>query len=167
VLAWLRGERTVHVERERRQRNVTVIDFAHAAHNLFQVTEEWSYTNGQRTSRADVMFLVNGLPVAIVETKGVRRRDAMEAGLAQIRRYHRDTPELMTAPQVFDLTHSSTSTTASPGASTGRTSSTGRTRSRGTSSGRSSASLPASASRLGESVRNSHDHSSPDQPRHL
>ncbi len=105
VLAWLRGERTVHVERERRERNVTVVDFAHAAHNLFQVTEEWSYTNGQRTSRADVMFLVNGLPVAVVETKGARKREAIEAGLAQIRRYHRDTPELMTAPQVFDLTH--------------------------------------------------------------
>jgi type I restriction enzyme R subunit len=105
VLAWLRGERTVPVERERRERNVTVIDFAHAAHNLFQVTEEWSYTNGQRTSRADVVFLVNGIPVAVVETKGARRRDAIEAGLAQIRRYHRDTPELMTAPQVFDLTH--------------------------------------------------------------
>jgi type I restriction enzyme R subunit len=105
VLAWLRGERTGHVERERRQRNVTVIDFAHAAHNLFQVTEEWSYTNGQRTSRADVVFLVNGVPVAVVETKAARRRDAIEAGLAQIRRYHRDTPELMTAPQVFDLTH--------------------------------------------------------------
>jgi type I restriction enzyme R subunit len=105
VLAWLRGERTVHVERERRQRNVTVIDFTHAAHNRFQVTEEWSYTNGQRTNRADAVFLVNGIPVAVVETKGARRRDAIEAGLAQIRRYHRDTPELMTAPQVFDLTH--------------------------------------------------------------
>ncbi|HLF95301.1 MAG TPA: HsdR family type I site-specific deoxyribonuclease, partial [Planctomycetota bacterium] len=105
VLAWLRGERSIHVEREKRQRNVTVIDFAHAAHNLFQVTDEWQYTNGQHTSRADVMFLVNGLPVAVVETKGARRRDAIDAGLAQIRRYHRETPELMTAPQVFDLTH--------------------------------------------------------------
>ena len=52
-----------------------------------------------------MVFLVNGLPVAVVETKGARKRDAIEAGFAQIRRYHRDTPELMTAPQVFDLTH--------------------------------------------------------------
>jgi len=105
VLAWLRGERSVYVASERRQRNVTVIDFAHPAHNLFQVTEEWQYTNGQHTNRADVMFLVNGIPVALVETKGATKRDGVDEGVAQVRRYHRETPELVTAPQVFDVTH--------------------------------------------------------------
>ncbi len=105
VLAWLRGERTVHVERERRTRNVTVIDFEHPAHNLFQVTDEWQYTNGQYTNRADAMFLVNGVPVALVETKAATKREGIDEGMTQIRRYHRETPELLTAPQVFDITH--------------------------------------------------------------
>jgi type I restriction enzyme R subunit len=105
VLAWLRGERTVYVERERRHRNVTVIDFDHPAHNVFQVTEEWQYTNGQHTNRVDVMFCVNGVPVALVETKSAAKRDGIDKGLAQVRRYHRETPELVAAPQVFDLTH--------------------------------------------------------------
>ncbi|HLC21841.1 MAG TPA: HsdR family type I site-specific deoxyribonuclease, partial [Candidatus Methylomirabilis sp.] len=104
VLAWLRGERSVYAEAERRTRNVTVIDFERPAHNLFQVTDEWEYTNGQYTNRADVMFLVNGIPVALVETKGAARQDAIDVGVAQVHRYHRETPELVTAPQVFDIT---------------------------------------------------------------
>lgn len=105
VLAWLRGERTVYVESERRHRNVTVIDFDHPAHDLFQVTDEWQYTNGQYTTRADVVFLVNGIPVALVETKAATKREGIDEGMTQIRRYHRETPELLTAPQVFDITH--------------------------------------------------------------
>lgn len=105
VLAWLRGERSVYVESEKRQCNVTLIDFEHPAHNVFHVTEEWQYTNGQHTNRADVMFLINGIPLAIVETKGARKQIGIDKGIAQIRRYHRETPELMTAPQVFNVTH--------------------------------------------------------------
>jgi type I restriction enzyme R subunit len=105
VLAWLRGERTVFVEAEKRQRNVTLIDFERPSHNVFHVTAEWQYTNGQHTNRADVLFLINGVPVVLVETKSPRKRDGVEQGLKQMRRYHRETPELVTAPQVFDVTH--------------------------------------------------------------
>jgi type I restriction enzyme R subunit len=105
ILAWLRGERSTYVEAEKRQRNVTLIDFDHPEHNTLQVTDEWQYTNGQHTNRADVVFLINGVPVALVETKAARRADAIDQGVTQIRRYHRETPELMTAPQVFDVTH--------------------------------------------------------------
>ena len=105
ILAWLRGERSVFVEAEKRQRNVTVIDFDHPANNTFHVTDEWEYTNGQYTNRADVVFLINGIPVAVVETKGAAKREALDEGLTHIRRYHRETPEMLTAPQVFDVTH--------------------------------------------------------------
>jgi type I restriction enzyme R subunit len=105
VLAWLRGERSVYVASERRQRNVTLIDFAHPAENVFQVTDEWQYTNGKYRNRADVVFVINGIPVALVETKSAVKKEGIEEGLAQIRRYHRETPELVTAPQIFDVTH--------------------------------------------------------------
>src|SRR6266508_3543832 len=105
VLAWLRGERSVFVEAEKRQRNVLVVDFGHPASNLFQVTDEWQYTNGQHTNRADVMFLINGIPVALVETKSAAKKEGIDEGLTQVRRYHRETPEMLTAPQVFDITH--------------------------------------------------------------
>jgi len=105
TLKWVRGQQTVFVESEKRQRNVTVVDFERPANNTFHVTDEWEYTNGQHTNRADVMFVVNGIPVAVVETKNARRPDAIDAGVDQIRRYHRETPEMLTAPQVFDVTH--------------------------------------------------------------
>jgi type I restriction enzyme R subunit len=105
VLAWLRGERSIYVPSENRQRNVGLIDFDHSANNTFHVSDEWPYTNGQYANRIDVMFIVNGVPVALVETKGAAKEEGIDEGVDQIRRYHRETPELLTAPQVFDVTH--------------------------------------------------------------
>jgi type I restriction enzyme R subunit len=105
VLAWLRGERSIYVQSEKRQRNVLLVDFLHPTENTFHVTDEWQYTNGKYTNRADVMFIINGVPVAIVETKSAAKKDGIDDGIMQIRRYHRETPELMTSPQIFDVTH--------------------------------------------------------------
>ena len=41
VLAWLRGERSVFVLTEDRERNVRLIDFDEPDNNVFQVTTEW------------------------------------------------------------------------------------------------------------------------------
>jgi type I restriction enzyme R subunit len=105
ILSWMRGGKSIFDEKEKRRRNVTVIDFDRPNRNLFQVTDEWQYKNGREKNRADIMFLINGIPVAIVETKSTRKADGIEEGLIQIRRYHRETPEMLTAPQVFDITH--------------------------------------------------------------
>ena len=101
VLSWIRGERTVHVATEKRDRNVTVIDFGNPASNTYQVTDEWAVTNGRNRNRADVVFLINGIPVAIVEAKA-DAPDAIGIAFRQIRRYHDETPEMMVVPQVFD-----------------------------------------------------------------
>jgi len=104
ILSWLRGERSVHVAGEKRQRQVRLIDYEDIDQNVFQVSPEWEYTNGlSKPNRADVMFLINGVPVALVETKGAKK--GLEEALVQIRRYHRETPEMLTTPQVFDITH--------------------------------------------------------------
>lgn len=106
VLEWLRGNRTVHVDAEGRHRNVRLVDFGNAAGgNVFQVTWEWSYRNGHKCNRADVVFLVNGVPVAVVENKNPKSKDAMAKALVQLRRYEQETPELLAATQVFNITH--------------------------------------------------------------
>jgi len=105
ILAWLRGEQSIYDENEKRERNVTVVDFGTPDRNAFHATDEWQYTNGQEANRADVMFLINGIPVAIVETKNATKAKGIEEGLIQIREYHHETPEMLTAPQVFDITH--------------------------------------------------------------
>jgi len=107
VLEWLRGHKTLYVESEKRHRNVCLVDFDNApGNNVFQVTREWAYRNGVRKgNRADVMFLINGIPVAIVENKNPKSKDAMQKALVQLRRYELETPEMLTAPQVFNITH--------------------------------------------------------------
>ena len=107
VLDWLRGKQTIYLDSEKRHRNVRLVDFDNApGSNTFQVSWEWAYRNGTRKgNRADVMFLINGVPVAIVENKNPRSKDAMSKALLQLRRYELETPEMLTAPQVFNITH--------------------------------------------------------------
>jgi type I restriction enzyme, R subunit len=102
LLRWLRGEHTVKDPVERRTRNVAVIDFEQIENNVFHVTEEWEYTNGPFSNRADVMFVINGIPVALVEAKHPKKADAIDRAVKQLRRYHQETPELVAAPQLFD-----------------------------------------------------------------
>ena len=83
ILAWLRGERSVYVESEKLTRNITLINFKDATKNAFHVTEEWQYTNGSHTNRADDVFLINGIPIALVECKSAKKHNAMEEALTQ------------------------------------------------------------------------------------
>ena len=56
------------------------------------------------TNRADAVFLINGLPVAVVETKSAEKKDGLAEGVSQIRRYHAETPEMLISPQLFEVT---------------------------------------------------------------
>jgi len=106
ILEWLRGNRTVYDESDNRHRNVSGIDYENIDQNLFQVTYEWSFKTGNRKgNRADIVFLINGVPVAIIENKNPKLADAMERAVTQLRRYQFETPEMLAAPQVFNITH--------------------------------------------------------------
>ena len=107
LAAWeyLRGAKTVYVPAEKRERNVRFIDTENIGNNTFQVTDEYSFTNGTRTIRADVVFLVNGIPVFFVETKAAHKTEGIAEALDQVRRYHRDCPELLAVLQIYALTH--------------------------------------------------------------
>ena len=106
MLAWLRGERQWRDEGAKLYRRVRLIDFETPGANVLQVTWEWKIKPPARKgNRADVMFVVNGLPAAIVEHKNPKDRGAIERGAAQLRRYEKETPELMGAAQLFNVTH--------------------------------------------------------------
>ena len=106
MLAWLRGERQWYDEAENRQRQVRLIDFDEPGANVLHVTWEWRLKPPARKgNRADVMFVVNGVPAAIVEHKNPTDADAIERGVTQLRRYEVETPELMGAAQLFNVTH--------------------------------------------------------------
>ena len=105
--AWeyLRGLRTVFVEEERRERNVHLLNAKDVDANTFHVTDEFVFTNGTHTIRPDVVFLVNGIPVIVVETKAATKLEGIAEAFDQIRRYHREGPELMAILQLHALTH--------------------------------------------------------------
>ena len=105
ALSWLRCEESVFVPDEDRYRNVTLIDFENPDNNLFHVTDEWTQGGTIHRNRADVVFLINGIPVAVVETKSANKRDGLEEGVDQIRRYHRETPEMFTTAQLFGVAY--------------------------------------------------------------
>jgi type I restriction enzyme R subunit len=107
ILSWLRGERQWYDEEEKRHRAVKVIDFDTTGANSFHVTWEWTLKPPGRpkANRADVVFVVNGVPVCIVEHKNPKDGDAIERAVKQLRRYELETPELVGAPQLFNVTH--------------------------------------------------------------
>ena len=106
MLEWLRGEHQWYDDTEQCQKPVQLINFDTPGSNVLQVTWEWTLKPPARKgNRADVMFLVNGIPVAIVENKNPKDSDAIERGIGQLLRYERETPELLGAAQVFNVTH--------------------------------------------------------------
>jgi type I restriction enzyme R subunit len=105
--AWefLKGLKTVFVETEKRERNVHLVDMDNASRNAFHVTDEFTFTNGVHTIRPDIVFLINGIPVILIETKAATKLEGIAEGLDQVRRYHDEGPELLSLMQVFGLTH--------------------------------------------------------------
>lgn len=103
-LIWLRGQQSIFVPADKRERNVRLVDFDDIENNVFHVTDEWRHEGTIFPNRADVVFLVNGIPVAITEAKAAEKRDALAIAIDQLRRYHRETPELLTLPQLYTVT---------------------------------------------------------------
>jgi type I restriction enzyme R subunit len=103
MLDLLRGQTSVYLDAQKREINVGVIDFEHPDNNIFEVTPEWRFTNGKDHNRYDVVFLINGLPVLVAETKSANKPDGIARGIDQIRRYHNESPEMMAALQMFDV----------------------------------------------------------------
>ena len=104
ALLWMRGVKSTFVPSKSLERNVTLIDFENPDNNLFHVTDEWEQQNAAQRNRADIVFLINGIPVAIVETKNAGKPDGLALGVEQIRRYHDETPEMFITAQIFGVT---------------------------------------------------------------
>ena len=103
-LNWIRGQGMFFDPKEKRNRNVKLIDFNTPNNNTFQVTQQFSYKNPYKTNRPDVVFLINGIPLAIVENKKPGIKNSMEQAIQQLKRLEKETPEIMIQTQVFNIT---------------------------------------------------------------
>ena len=100
----LRNQGKFFDQEEIRERDLILIDYDDPARNVFEVTEEWAFHNGHYGTREDVVFLINGIPVLVIECKNATKNEAIALGVDQIRRYHRETPELFVPEQIFTAT---------------------------------------------------------------
>jgi type I restriction enzyme R subunit len=95
---------------EKRERDLILIDYDDSQRppeqrrNVYEVTEEWAFHNGHHGTREDVVFLINGIPLLVIECKNADKAEAIALGVDQIRRYHRETPELFIPQQLFSAT---------------------------------------------------------------
>jgi type I restriction enzyme R subunit len=103
-LAYLRNARTFYDREAGRELNLVLIDYDDPGNNDFEVTEEFYCHNGKHGTREDVVFLVNGIPVLVIECKNATKDEAIALGVDQVRRYHAETPELFVPQMVFTAT---------------------------------------------------------------
>lgn len=104
IWEYLKGLKTIFIPYKKRDLNLNLIDFKNIERNVFNITDEYKFTNGRYTIRADIIFLINGIPLFIVETKSAHKINAIMLAIDQIKRYHMETPELMTVLQSFQIT---------------------------------------------------------------
>ncbi len=103
-LKYLRNEGTFFDKEENRDLNLILIDYVNPRNNIFEVTEEFYWFNGHYGNREDVVFLINGIPVLVIECKNANKDEAIALGIDQIRRYHRETPEFFVPEQIYTAT---------------------------------------------------------------
>ena len=106
----LRNKGKFFVADENRELDLQLVDYGDIERkpddrrNTYHVTEEFAFNNGQYGNREDVVFLINGIPVLVIECKNANKDEAIAIGVDQLRRYHDETPELMLPHQLFTVT---------------------------------------------------------------
>ena len=105
IWQWIKGLKTIYVPHEKREYNVTLIDSVNILRNTFHVTDEFSFSNGTHTIRFDIVFLINGIPLLFVETKSATKVEGIKEALRQVKRYHRECPEMLSQFQIYNVTH--------------------------------------------------------------
>lgn len=109
-LTYLRNQGKFFYADENRELDLNLIDYedrvrpANKRRNTYQVTEEFYLHNGHYGTREDVVFLINGIPLFVIECKNATADEAIAIGIDQIRRYHTETPELFVPEMVFTAT---------------------------------------------------------------
>jgi type I restriction enzyme, R subunit len=104
MLAYLRNTGKYFYAAENRELDLTLVDYTDPDRNAYEVTEEYYWHNGRWGNREDVVFLINGIPVLVVECKNANKDEGIDLGIDQIRRYHIETPELFIPQMAFTAT---------------------------------------------------------------
>lgn len=96
MTAWMRGERSMPFGENNEHVPVRLIDLNVLSQNQYVVTQQFTYRAGSAERRADLVLLVNGLPMVLIEAKTpTRAAVSWVDGAIQVRDdYERNVPEL-------------------------------------------------------------------------
>ncbi len=101
---WLRGDRTMPFGHNHEHTTVRLIDFDKLENNQYILTSQYTYRAGVESRRADLVLLVNGFPLVLIEAKTpVRKAVSWVDGALQVHEdYEKYVPELF-ACNVFSV----------------------------------------------------------------
>ncbi|MDH2237509.1 HsdR family type I site-specific deoxyribonuclease [Pigmentiphaga sp. GD03639] len=96
MTAWMRGERSMPFGHNNEHVPVRLIDLDDLAQNQYIVTQQYTYRAGPIERRADLVLLVNGLPLVLIEAKTpVKKCISWVDGAVQVHDdYEKFVPEL-------------------------------------------------------------------------
>jgi type I restriction enzyme R subunit len=99
MTAWLRGDRSMPFGENHEHTTVRLVDFENPENNHYVVTSQFTFRAGSAERRADLVLLVNGIPLVVVEAKTpVRKAVSWLDGALQVHDdYERNVPELFVA----------------------------------------------------------------------
>lgn len=96
MTAWMRGERSMPFGPNNEHVPIQLIDFDDLSKNDYVVTQQYIYRAGPTERRADLVLLVNGLPLVLIEAKTpVKKYISWVDGAVQVHDdYEKFVPEL-------------------------------------------------------------------------
>ncbi len=99
LTAWLRGDRSMPFGPKNEHTTVRLLDFENPESNHYVVTNQFTFRAGPAERRADLVLLVNGLPLVVIEAKTpVRHAVSWFDGAVQVHDdYEKNVPELFVA----------------------------------------------------------------------
>ncbi|HEJ1526481.1 HsdR family type I site-specific deoxyribonuclease [Pseudomonas aeruginosa] len=94
--AWLRGERSMPFGQNNEHVPVRLIEFDNLDQNQYVVTQQFTFRAGSAERRADLVLLVNGLPLVLIEAKTPTRSAVswVDGALQVHDDYEKHVPEL-------------------------------------------------------------------------
>lgn len=91
---WLKGERSLVLKTGEKAKTIKLVDFEDIENNRFVVTNQYRFV-GYEEVRFDIVLLVNGLPLVVVEAKApARERIDYHEAINQLKRYHSQAPQI-------------------------------------------------------------------------
>lgn len=102
--AWLTGEKSMPFGENGEHVTIKLIDFDDLEQNQYIVTRQYTFRAGKAEKRADLVLLINGIPLVLIEAKTpVRSSQSWLDGASQVHDdYEQNIPELF-VPNAFSV----------------------------------------------------------------